>query len=124
MRKMIGFTGSHVLYFLADRVDAIMHRTGLRWLFPVYSKLLVRSADVENWGGGGGAWGAMWAVRNRLESIVTAETGRVKRVCLSAGHRPTHPLPSHSLLVPALTRHAHGAGSDRGPAPQARYRWD
>ena len=61
MRKMLGFTGSHVLYFLADRVDAIMRRTGLRWLFPVYSKLLVRSADVENWGGGGGAWGAMWA---------------------------------------------------------------
>jgi hypothetical protein len=61
MRRMLGFTGSHVLYFLADRVDAVMQKTGSRWLFPLYSKLLVRSADVESWGGGGGAWGAMWA---------------------------------------------------------------
>ena len=58
MRKMLGFAGSHLLYFLADRIDVIMHKTGSRLLFPLYSKLLVRSADVENWGG---AWGAMWA---------------------------------------------------------------
>jgi hypothetical protein len=57
MRKMLGFGGSHLLYFLADCVDAVMHKTGSRLLFPLYSKLLVRSADVENWGGGGGAWG-------------------------------------------------------------------
>jgi hypothetical protein len=61
MRKMLGFGGSHLLYFLADCVDRVMQKTGSRLLFPVYSKLLVRSADVENWGGGGGAWGAMWA---------------------------------------------------------------
>jgi hypothetical protein len=27
----------------------------------LYKKLLIRSADVENWGGGGGAWGTVWA---------------------------------------------------------------
>jgi hypothetical protein len=61
MRKMLGFVGSHLLYFLADLVDSVMHKTGWRWLFPLYSKLLVRSGDVENWGGGGGAWGSVWA---------------------------------------------------------------
>lgn len=61
MRKMLGFSGSHLLYFLADCVDVVMHKTRSRVLFPLYSKLLVRSADIENWGGGGGAWGAMWA---------------------------------------------------------------
>ena len=61
MRKMLGFGGSHLLYFLADCVDVVMHKTRSRVLFPLYSKLLVRSADIENWGGGGGAWGAMWA---------------------------------------------------------------
>jgi hypothetical protein len=61
MRKMLGFSGSHLLYFLADCVDVVMHKTGSRVLFPLYSKLLVRSGDIENWGGGGGAWGAMWA---------------------------------------------------------------
>jgi hypothetical protein len=61
MRKMLGFGGSHLLYFLADCADMVMQKTGSRMLFPVYSKLLVRSSDVENWGGGGGAWGAMWA---------------------------------------------------------------
>ncbi|HEV7929312.1 MAG TPA: hypothetical protein VGP12_04180 [Nitrosospira sp.] len=61
MRKMLGFSGSHLLYFLADCVDVVMHKTRSRMLFPLYSKLLIHSADVENWGGGGGAWGAMWA---------------------------------------------------------------
>ncbi|SCX90240.1 hypothetical protein SAMN05216420_101278 [Nitrosospira sp. Nl5] len=61
MRKIIGFAGSHVLYFLADRVDEVMNKTGSKRLFPVYRKLLVRSAEVENWGGGGGAWGPLWA---------------------------------------------------------------
>ena len=78
MRKMLGFTGSHVLYFLADRVDAIMHKTGSRWLFPVYSKLLVRSADVESWGGGGGAWARCGRGRNR-QGNVAPETGVLRR---------------------------------------------
>ncbi|MDN5752399.1 MAG: hypothetical protein L0H15_03830 [Nitrosospira sp.] len=61
MRKIVGFVGSHILYFLADRVDEVMNKTRSRRLFPLYRKLLVRSADVENWGGGGGAWGTLWA---------------------------------------------------------------
>ncbi|SFW32721.1 hypothetical protein [Nitrosovibrio sp. Nv17] len=61
MRKLIGFTGSHLLYLLADCVDRVMSRTHSRRLFPLYRKLLVRSVDVENWGGGGGAWGTLWA---------------------------------------------------------------
>ncbi len=61
MRKIIGFAGSHALYFLADRVDEVMNKTRSRRFFPFYRKLLVRSVDVENWGGGGGAWGTLWA---------------------------------------------------------------
>lgn len=61
MRKIIGFAGSHVLYFLADCIDEVMDKTRSRRLVPLYRKLLIRSADVENWGGGGGAWGALWA---------------------------------------------------------------
>ena len=61
MRKIIGFIGSHVLYFLSDCVDLIMDKTNSRRFFPLYRKLLVRSVDVENWGGGGGAWGTLWA---------------------------------------------------------------
>ena len=61
MRKIIGFSCSYLLYFLADCVDIVMTKTDSRRLFPLYKKLLVRSADVENWGGGGGAWGTTWA---------------------------------------------------------------
>lgn len=61
MRKIIGFIGSHVLYFLSDCVDLIMEKTNSQRFFPLYRKLLVRSVNVENWGGGGGAWGALWA---------------------------------------------------------------
>jgi hypothetical protein len=61
MRKFIGYTGSHILYFLADGVDLVMDKTKSRRLFPLYRKLLIRSASVENWGGGGGAWGSLWA---------------------------------------------------------------
>ena len=42
----------------------------------MYSKLLVRSADVESWGGGGGAWGALWAGQERDKV-----TSRLKQVC-------------------------------------------
>ncbi|MDQ3186621.1 MAG: hypothetical protein M3Q16_09260 [Pseudomonadota bacterium] len=61
MRKIIGFASSHVLYFLADCVDKVMDKMGSRRFFPLYRKLLVRSADAEHWGGGGGAWGTLWA---------------------------------------------------------------
>ncbi|MBA4142439.1 MAG: hypothetical protein H0X43_05385 [Nitrosospira sp.] len=61
MRKMIGCTGSYLLYFLAGCVDTVMRKTRSRQLFPLYSKLLIRSADLEDWGGGGGAWGPVWA---------------------------------------------------------------
>ena len=60
MRKIIGFAGSHILYLLADCVDLIMDKTNSRRFFSLYRKLLVRSADVESWGGGGGAWGTLW----------------------------------------------------------------
>ena len=60
MRKIIGYIGSHALYFFADCVDLVMDKMGSRRLFPLYRKLLVRSVNVENWGGGGGAWGSLW----------------------------------------------------------------
>jgi hypothetical protein len=57
MRKFIGYVVSWTLYWLGDLISKPMNYLDWYWLYPVYNRLMIYSADVQDWSGANGPWG-------------------------------------------------------------------
>ena len=56
MKKFIGYVVSWALYWLGDLVSKPMHYINWWWLYPVYNRLMISSADVQDWSEANGPW--------------------------------------------------------------------
>jgi hypothetical protein len=56
MRKFIGYVISWVLFWIGDLVSKPMHYLDWWWLYPVYNRLMISSADVQDWSNANGPW--------------------------------------------------------------------
>lgn len=57
MQKMLGWAVAWGLYAMGHAVSLCMHTRFTGWLYPAYNRLLVASADVQDWSGAEGPWG-------------------------------------------------------------------
>jgi hypothetical protein len=56
MRKIIGYVVSWTLYWLGDLISKPMYYVNWWWLYPVYNRLMISSADVQDWSNANGPW--------------------------------------------------------------------
>jgi hypothetical protein len=56
MRKFIGYVLSWTLFWLGDLISKPLHYLNWWWLYPVYNRLMICSADVQDWSKANGPW--------------------------------------------------------------------
>jgi len=56
MRKLIGYILSWTLYWLGDFISKPMHYFDWGCLYPVYNRLMIWSADAQDWSECNGPW--------------------------------------------------------------------
>jgi len=57
MKKIMGYILSWTLYWLGDFISKPMHYFDWACLYPVYNRLMIWSADAQDWSGCNGPWG-------------------------------------------------------------------
>lgn len=55
-KRTLGGAVAWILYWMGDAVSHVMLWSDWAGLYPVYSKLMCASADVQDWSGGVGPW--------------------------------------------------------------------
>ena len=56
MKKIMGYILSWTLYWLGDFISKPMHYFDWACLYPVYNRLMIWSADAQDWSGCNGPW--------------------------------------------------------------------
>ena len=61
LKEWIGWAGSWALFWPGHATSWIIHwldfsETAVRFIYPVYNWFMITSGDVQDWGGGYGAW--------------------------------------------------------------------
>jgi hypothetical protein len=56
MRKLVGYIVSWILFWIGDLLSKPMHYINWWWLYPVYNRLMIWSADVQDWSSANGPW--------------------------------------------------------------------
>ena len=51
MKKIMGYILSWTLYWLGDFISKPMHYFDWACLYPVYNRLMIWSADAQDWSG-------------------------------------------------------------------------
>lgn len=58
MKKCIAFVVSWALFVSGDLVSRLMHRCEQAGrLYPIYNWLMIKSTDMQDWGGNASPWG-------------------------------------------------------------------
>ena len=57
MKKMIGYIGAYLLFYVGDLVSKLMFATHAWFLYSAYNHLMGWSADVQDWADIDGPWG-------------------------------------------------------------------
>ena len=56
MKKFIGKIVSELLFWIGDKIGKPMYYFDWAWIYPVYNKIMLASADVQDWSGCAGPW--------------------------------------------------------------------
>jgi hypothetical protein len=56
MKKIIAWPLTWSLFWAGDFISKPLHYFNWWWLYPVYNRLMISSADVQDWGNLDGPW--------------------------------------------------------------------
>jgi len=74
MKRLAARILSETLYWMGDAVSHPMHWFDSAWLYSVYSWLMLRSSDVQDWAGLDGPWQRVDDIESYIEQLERDES--------------------------------------------------